>query len=484
LPAVLSMHNLENRRSGNKFSSGLIALVIASALSFLAVHFLGYDKIPLVIVGIIGFSILISVSTKDPGKVALVWFFAMSGFHTTGMIMLPSMPDFSFARLFMVWVLFILLARIFVEGKKLKGPYLADFGFIAYAVYLLIQLSTHDLHQFHQWYLSTLTPVVAYLFAKNIFSEGRQISQFFWILVLPTLYFAVTAFGEHFGISAIVWPKKILDPSVGGWWEGRARGPFLQTAVFGYVLGMFALTQIYLITRPFYGKAIKAILAVSLTGAFMALFFTYTRGGWAATAIGLISLAVMRPKFRPFFIAAIVVGVMIFSVGLLQSTGGDELSERVSNTNTIENRLGVIAAASNMFLDHPLFGIGFFQFKTEGKEYMKGLYFPFYGYIANENVRHVVIHDIYVGRLAEEGLVGIILLLIYVIGVFKSFLLKWRFNPQEPWFNRDLLAIFMSVIILYLAGGMFIDLRFFDLPNTVPAFFAGLITGYGNDRYK
>jgi hypothetical protein len=38
--------------------------------------------------------------------------------------------------------------------------------------------------------------------------------------------------------------------------------------------------------------------------------------------------------------------------------------------------------------------------------------------------------------------------------------------------------------MLYLAGGMFIDPRYFDLPNAIPAFFAGLITGYGNDRYK
>jgi O-antigen ligase len=135
-------------------------------------------------------------------------------------------------------------------------------------------------------------------------------------------------------------------------------------------------------------------------------------------------------------------------------------------------------------VDNPIFGIGYFQLKDNSDTYMKGLYFPFYGYIKNQNVRHVIIHDIYIGRMAEEGLVGVMLLMVYVIGVLKSFFKKWRFNPQEPWFNRDLLAVFMSVIVLYMVGGLFMDLRYFDLPNAVPAFFAGLITGYGNDRYK
>jgi O-antigen ligase len=360
---------------------------------------------------------------------------------------------------------------------------MADFGFIAYAVYLLIQLSTHDIHLFHQWYLSTLTPLVAYLFAKNVFTKGKQISQLFWVLVLPTLYFSVTSISEHFGISALVWPKKILDPDFGGWWAGRSRGPFLQPGVFGDVLGMFVLTQLYLITRP-YKRFVKILLGISITGALLGLFYTYTRGCWLAMIMGLIALVLLRPKFRPVFISVIIIGAIVFSVGLLQSVGGEELEERFSNVNTIENRLGMIAAAMNMFVDNPIFGIGYFQLKDNSDTYMKGLYFPFYGYIKNQNVRHVIIHDIYIGRMAEEGLVGVMLLMVYVIGVLKSFFKKWRFNPQEPWFNRDLLAVFMSVIVLYMVGGLFMDLRYFDLPNAVPAFFAGLITGYGNDRYK
>lgn len=462
---------------------GLIFTIFAVVFSFVVINYIGFDKMPLAIVGLLGFVVLAAVSIKDPGKVALVWFFAMSGFQSTGMIVMPGMPDFTYARLFMIWVLFILLIRFTVQGKVPKGPYLADFGFITYAVYLLIQLSIHDIHLFHQWYLSTLTPLVAYLFAKNVFTKGKQISQLFWVLVIPTFYFTVTAIGEHYVIPAIVWPKKILDPEIGNWWAGRARGPFLQTAVFGYILGMFALTQIYLITRP-YRRILKLILGISIAGALLALFFTYTRGGWAAMAVGLITLAVMRKRFMPVLVSVVVVGAVLLSVGVLQSTSGEDLGDRFSNMDTIENRLGIISAATNVILDYPLFGMGYFQFREKGGEYLKGLHFPFYGYIKNKNVRHVVIHDMYFGRAAEEGLVGIFLLLIYAVGVSKSFIKKWRLNPQEPWFNRDLLAIYASVIMLYLAGGMFIDPRYFDLPNAIPAFFAGLITGYGNDRLK
>ena len=114
---------------------------------------------------------------------------------------------------------------------------------------------------------------------------------------------------------------------------------------------------------------------------------------------------------------------------------------------------------------------------------MQAVHIPFYGMIKKGMVRHGVIHDMYVGRLAEEGAVSLLLLAGFFFATMKAGFRKWLLAPKEEWFNRDFIATVFALQIVYLLSGVAMDLRYFDLINVIPYFFGGVVVGYRNDLY-
>jgi O-antigen ligase len=84
-------------------------------------------------------------------------------------------------------------------------------------------------------------------------------------------------------------------------------------------------------------------------------------------------------------------------------------------------------------------------------------------------------HDIYISRIAEEGLFSGAVLLAFSAVIVRAFRRRWRANPQDSWFNRDVLALFAAMLVSYLVGGMAIDYRYFDYINAVAFLLAGII---------
>jgi O-antigen ligase len=95
----------------------------------------------------------------------------------------------------------------------------------------------------------------------------------------------------------------------------------------------------------------------------------------------------------------------------------------------------------------------------------------------------MVPHDIYLGRTADEGLISSLILAAFAFFIFRAFLVKWRADPQYPWFNRDFLGLVAGIMTCYFVGGMSIDYRYFDLINVIFFFLAGLVYGYRNEEF-
>jgi O-antigen ligase len=94
-----------------------------------------------------------------------------------------------------------------------------------------------------------------------------------------------------------------------------------------------------------------------------------------------------------------------------------------------------------------------------------------------------VIHDIYLGRLAEEGLVSVLMLFGFSFQIFRAGLFKWRRKLKDKWFNHDTLTLFAAIMVCFHIGGMVIDYRYFDLINVFYFLLAGIIYGYRNVDY-
>ncbi len=446
--------------------------------SFFVVSRFGLQALVFALIGMIAFALMTLVSLRNLSFALMCWFFSMAGFRWMGMVRMPGLPDFSFDRLFLVWIIGIFLLRLILDRRRLKGPYAADVLVLLQAFYVLIQLNATGSIHIHAWVISSLSPMFGFFYGKYVVERENQIRDIMLFLLGLAIYFSFTAIAEHFHWNSLIWPKQILDSDVGHLWQpGRSRGPVMHPPYFGQLLAMLLLVHFYLFTRP-WGGVRRALLFISLFMCTLGLFFAYTRGPWLAAAVGILTLAVFRPNYRKVVAVVVIVCVLAGAFGLLQVADTEFLQKRMENTNTIQNRMIFLASAWGMFRDHPVFGIGYLKYTKFREQYSFGTEVPFYGYVRRSFSEGMSIHDIYIGRLAEEGLVSVLLLAAFTFVILRTLIARWRSGVCGPWYDRDMLVFILAAMVCYHVGGMVIDYRNFDLLNVFYYFFAGIIYGY------
>lgn len=454
------------------------ALVMSAVTSWLAVTRFGVGGLTAAIGGVLLVAAAVALVLRRPELIFAAWIVAMSSFTYFGLLRMPGVPDLSVPRLFLIVTLFMIAAGTMAGRPLFKAPLLPDLLLLVHTFYVLANLKTiGNPGAFHSWYNSSLAPFVAYVFAKQYVQSDLQLRNVTYAILLILCYYGITAFGEHFEIDAIVWPRQVMDRTIMSPYFGRARGPFFQPGVFGMMIGMFLLLNVLALTRR-HGAKMQAVLWMNLVLAGLALLYTYTRGGWVATLVGLIFLVLLRPRFRRLAVVLVLAAVVLGSLNVVSSDKNEVLADRMSNTGTIENRLGTLATESRMIREYPFFGVGYFRYMELEHLYNQGTHFPFYGYVRKEMGAGVPIHDIFLGRAAEEGLISLGLFLWFLLEVARTGIRKWRVAPTGMWFDRDTIAVLGAIIVTYLLGGMVEDFRYFDNVNVVAYFMAGVLVGF------
>lgn len=457
-------------------SLGVLAVLIA-LLSYSVVGRIGARGLSLVLGGVLGLCLLTYVSQRNLSIAVSLWLLSMSGFRLLGLVSMPLLPDFTFDRLFLVFIGFILALRMISHPDQLQGPYHGDALVAVHTVYVLMNILILAPEHFHAWVLSSLSPFFAFLLGKYAFVDDKAIRNILLFFVGVSIYFYITSIAEHFGWTWLVWPKAILDPNGAGLWQpGRSRGPILHPPLFGQMQAMFLLVHLYFLSRPL-KVVLYVLLSVSLVGCFLGLYFAYTRAPFIALAAGMATLALLLPRFRRTLAVLLLVAGLAQAVFSLKPEQDEFLQERLHTTGTFDNRLMMIANSLRIVQDYPLFGIGLFKAKEHLWEYNRGTNIPFYGYVRGFYGVKMVPHDIYISRIAEEGLFSGAVLLAFTVVIVRAFRRRWRANPRDSWFNRDVLALFAAIIVSYFVGGMAIDYRYFDLVNAFVFLLAGIIYG-------
>ncbi len=453
-------------------------VLVISALAWLFQRILGVPGIVFLVAGLLGALVATILLIRYPVIMCMIWFISMSGLQTLGMISMPGLPDFSLARLSMVLVM-LAGATAAAGGRNIfKPPFTPELLLIAHAAYVLANMyAIGDATRFNTWLASSLAPIVGYSFAKNFVNEDRHIRDIIVAFVLVSVYFWLTCIGEKFEIAAIVWPRWILDRDIGISWFGRSRGPFLQPGLTGQFLGWYIMAQIYLMTRQI-PRSVKLVIAVNIVMCSVGLFLTYTRGPWLATVVGLLAMAALRPNYRRFMFGVGIVVVLATGTNALRPSNDEFLGERLANTDTIDNRLGFLAAALRMIHHQPLFGIGYFRYLDVLPDYNQGTYIPMYGFVARGAGKNVPIHDIYIGRAAEEGVLSLVLFAAVMFVLFHHFRRRWAEADAKSWFDRDFLALYAGVMASYFVNGMTLDYRYFDFVNVFPFFLSGIVVAF------
>jgi len=431
------------------------------------------------IIGAIAFFLIVS---KNFTSGIYLWLLTVLFFKYQRMEFADSiMPDMDISR-----IVFVLLLGVFVLEVLARKRRLYAFTRIEYSMFFFCVLAIASMVWsgsfvkeggglgIGELLTGYLFPFFMFYVGQHVFDTPGKRNVFIKFIMVLGAYLCLTAFLEHFNVQALIWPKYILDPTVGLHFE-RARGPFVQAAVNGTVLGFVMVSAFLFLFVSDRKKLWKIFSWTLLILSPIAIFFTYTRASWLGALMGfaVVMLYAMRHKKKMFLIITILLCCLV-ALSLFFILDDDTMhlaSRRAGNENPIYDRLNLYIASMNMFMDHPFLGVGFGQFKERVADYYENIEgIPF-------RSAEIAEHDTFVGVLAEMGIIGFALILsIYILILSKSIRL-YKFlagNPKE----KALIAVFWSISAVFIINSLFIEMRYFDFVNCLFFIFAGIICGW------
>jgi O-antigen ligase len=243
-----------------------------------------------------------------------------------------------------------------------------------------------------------IVPFALFHVAGLVFTKETKLRQFEMFALVVLGYLSFTAIVFLTGARWLIFPRFILDESL-GFHADRARGPLLQAVANGVSLNILGLLALHAYGR---GRARGLKIAVLLSSVPIAILATMTRAVWlsfAGTVVALIFISESRVLRRACLGLVLIAGIAL-AVVLSSHELRSALSNRLEERGPVEYRAAVYAGGWDMFLERPLTGWGFHRMPAELPRHVSGYH---------EKVLYP--HNTYLEVLVEFGVVGLALYL-------------------------------------------------------------------------
>lgn len=456
-----------------------IGYVLLALTAFAVVQkgwgFLGDKAFVTSLAGLLAVLVYGYVSFRNLRVPFIMLILSIGGFKFLIAVRVPFLPDLYLDRIMLVWATLVFLIKTIATGRGLRGPYGLDSLVLMFGLYTITQVYIHDMQFFNIWINSTLMPFTVYFLAKNVVRTTSAVRTLFGFLLALSIYYNVTSVAEKFNINWLIWPKYIITMATVQF-HGRSQGPFMQAPLFGTVIGMLLPLHLYFIATV-RSRLGRVALAVSLGLGLAGLYFTYTRGSWLTGIVALLVTVALNRKAYLKYLAPVAIIVPLLAVSVFNVAQDKFLQERVQNEQTIGSRVGTAVTVLRVWRDHPLFGVGFFQYRNVRDNYIQPVEVPGMPVIRFFQFRHNAIHDIYLGPLAETGLIGTGLQFsIYWLAIM-AFVRKYRERSRGDPIMLYALPVFGGIMTGYFVGGIAFDYRFFAVVPTLLMMCAGVMNG-------
>lgn len=279
------------------------------------------------------------------------------------------------------------------------------------------------------------------------------------LLSLPVVYQGLT--GSHFAFWGFgTMEYSATAPGQFGWRLGGAMGdPNFLAMVLVAALPLAAYQALEPSAHWF-----RRLWALGVAGlALAAMLFTYSRGAFLGLGLLVVVLLVAHPQ-RKWVLTAAVAGVLLASAlapqqlwsrlaTLVQNSLGAQ--EQQMTDSSFRSRRHEMLTGLDMFLHHPLVGVGPGNFETAYLKYSAQV-----GLSGDNTVRDP--HSLYTQLLAETGLVGLAAFAFLLISAFRL-LERGRKRAHRlgaATFGR-LLAACELVLAVYLTCSVFLHDAYF-----------------------
>jgi len=281
-----------------------------------------------------------------------------------------------------------------------------------------------------------IVPFTLFHLAGLVFSEEKYFRQFEIFAVLVLAYLSVTAIAFLCGMDWLIYPKFILDESL-GFHADRARGPFLQAVANGVSLNLLGILAWHAYKRK---RVRGAKMTVLLSAVPIAILATMTRAVWisfAATVVALIVLAKSR-TLRVAGIAGVMAAAAALAILLAITEFGGALNDRLQERGPVDYRAAVYAGGWEMFQQRPWLGWGFHQMPVELPRHVSGY---------EEKVLYP--HNTYLELLVEHGVVGLALYLWLMWELWKLRRGRIPVREERGFLNADFHRLWPVLLFVY-----------------------------------
>jgi putative inorganic carbon (hco3(-)) transporter len=292
-----------------------------------------------------------------------------------------------------------------------------------------------------------LVPFALFHLAGLVFREERRLRQFEGFALVVLAYLCFTAIAFLVGAKSLIFPRFILDESL-GYHVDRARGPLLQAVANGVSLNLLGVLALHAFLR----KRIRGIRAAVLLASLpVAILATMTRAVWLSFAVSVMVLIIRahNRRLRRICVAVTVVGTL----GLLITLSFDDqrraLTERLKESGPLDFRKAVYTGGWQMFLEKPFTGWGVNQMPAELARHVSGY-----------KEKELYPHNTYLELLVEHGVFG---LALYVWMMWEIFRLGRGMVPRaecEGFLNRQFHGMWPVLLGIYWVNAALVVMNY------------------------
>ncbi|NOZ57123.1 MAG: hypothetical protein GXO73_10100, partial [Calditrichaeota bacterium] len=235
----------------------------------------------------------------------VAWLLVFPFYRGWSFLQFPGMPNIGPDRL--IWL--ALLGIVFVswalrrdEGFRPGAVEAAMLVFLAVTVYSMARVGAlSDRDAVGDFLGRHFIPLTLFVVARFLTRNEDQFRRLLVAASLMAIYLGFTAICENYKLNAFVFPRYIMNPNIGTHF-GRARGPLLQAAANGTLLGMLFILNLYAALHV--RGALRSLFSAAAGLAVVGIYFTYTRAAYLGLLAGMAFYFVRSSRARRILLAS------------------------------------------------------------------------------------------------------------------------------------------------------------------------------------
>src|ERR1051326_5709526 len=343
-----------------------------------------------------------------------------------------------------------------------------DFTFCVFLVACALSAAFSFMYRepFRMLLESLVLPFGYYQVAKNCAQRADILPKLYIAAIIAVLGFGILGLAEAVTkVDYLSYGETAIDPF-------RISGPFRRGEDFGICMTLLLLFCFAMRTmrqqRLVNSKFVKVLPPLGI----VTCYLTLTRGAWLGFTAGWLVQAARRNLGLVLKITPVLALLAwVFFKIILPEIAPDVIEKRLKNDRTVDARIATYKSALAMFVDHPVFGVGFAAFNETWERFPDR-----YQKVHNGEPSVASPHNIIMCLLSETGLIGVGAFVIFIAQAFHSSFRLARYGQSNP--QREYAGFLISALTAYLVAGMGLHIvRDTDFISKYFLIFVGLGSG-------